>query len=123
MRVFIVITLLMTSTTPAWAEWTKVVENARATVYRDYATVEKHGDLRRVWILADLKEPDRYGALSWRTQEEYDCMRNQWHIVKASLHSEQMGGGEVLGSEVRYTQWREIPSGSPLQQVLQELCQ
>lgn len=123
MRLLIAITLLIALTTPAYAEWTKVVENARATVYRDYTTVEKHGELRRVWILADLKQRDRYGALSWRTQEEYDCTRNRWHIVKASLHSEQMGAGEVLGSEVKSTQWREVRSESPMGQVLRELCQ
>jgi hypothetical protein len=78
-RLFL-ITLLVLSGGPAYAEWVEVDRNDQAgmTVYVDPDTIRHEGDLVKMWELFDHKTTQNIGVglfMSRKDQREYDCSR------------------------------------------------
>jgi hypothetical protein len=88
--------LLAFAASPAWAEWVKVVENNNGFTYIDPATIGKDGNLRRVWMIADLKQRDRKGYMSRRALWGIDCKQERVRVLAETTHRDPMAGGTVL---------------------------
>ena len=87
MRIVLIAWLILVAT-PAWAEWVKVSESDGLTGYVDPATIRKNGNLRRVWEIQDLKaRGTKFGELSRRVLNEYDCKEERMRTLSATFHS------------------------------------
>jgi len=104
MRKAILILLLAVVSNSVMAEWVMLGTNdsGTTTVYADPSTISKNGDMVKMWSMIDfekaVKLSDGKQFLSWKTQYEFDCKIKQSRMLAVSMHSENMGGGEVTNS-------------------------
>jgi len=90
----------------AAAAWDRVgVADDGMVVYADPATIQKSGDLVKMWSLLDHKtaEKDDTGKpyLSVKLLHEFDCKDERARTRYFSIHAGQMAAGRLLSSEVR----------------------
>lgn len=120
MKTLLLALLLVTG--PAWAEWVKIDSGDLRDFYIDPQTIRIDGNLRRVWIIQNLKERDKSGALSRRAREEYDCKQERYRVLSFSSQSESMAGGTALFELEEPLKWRDIPPGSIGEAMLKIVC-
>ena len=72
--------LLLLTAGAAHAEWTQIGVSRKAgdafTLYVDPATIQRNGNLVRIWDLQDFREPQNVDGeiyLAEKTQVEFDC--------------------------------------------------
>ena len=107
----------------AWAEWVVYAETAdTSTLYYDPATIRKEGNMRRVWVLIDLRERGRSGEMSSRMRFEYDCKQERYRFLGISGHSEPMAGGKVLVTAGEDNDWRAIAPRTIDETMLKIVC-
>lgn len=80
----------------AHAMWMTVMRNEVASVYMDSSAIVKMGQLKRVWVVYDLNQPDSDGQRSVKSYIEYDCAEGTYRTISASSHAQPMGNGPVL---------------------------
>jgi hypothetical protein len=78
-RLMMLIVLIL-SVTSAWAEWTEIGRTGDGTIYIDYATIRRSGNLANVWWLTDFAKP----SWSQKYQGQYDCERQQSRVLAFS---------------------------------------
>lgn len=81
---------------PATAKWTKVNDVNRLAQYIDYDTIRTDGNLRKVWVIHDLKKRDEDGEMSTRFRVELDCKEERTRTLSISSHSQNMAEGALL---------------------------
>ena len=86
MRAVVVIALLIFAAGLAWADSVEVSESNLSIVYIDPSAIRKNGNLRRVWILQDMKVRDPRGPLSMGSLREYDCKGRRSRTLSLSTH-------------------------------------
>ena len=105
----------------AMAEWTKVDKsaNGKFTFYVDLVTIRVKGNTVKMWSLNDYikPEPSAEGRgkfyKSAKGQSEYNCDEETKRLLAYSLHSKNMGLGEVLLSNYGFDgQWGAIAPDS-----------
>lgn len=106
----------------AMAEWVEVGESDSLSLYIDPATIRKDGNLRRVWVIHDLKQRDKDGVMSLRGLLEYDCKEARSRDLSSSTHSGPMAGGKMLDSYSSRGNWNYIPPGTTGEAVLKFVC-
>ena len=78
---WLLLTLLLLSSGPAYAEWVRVGETDTYTGYIDPKTIRLRADFAKMWGLYDNKTAQSSSAvesyLSIKTLDEYDCMEKQ----------------------------------------------
>jgi len=120
-------TLLLLSlfaTGAAWAEWKKIDASDSKTFFLDLDTIQKEGNIRKVWGLNDNKQRDEHGAMSSRARTEYDCKNERFRITAMTKHSESMAGGKATiipvngNSEI----WYDIPPDAFVYSFLKIVC-
>ena len=79
--------LLTFASAPAWAEWVKVSETDGAVFHIDSRTIQKHGHMRRVWEVQDLKQKHEDGYMSIRPLADYDCKARRRRIFRPTSRS------------------------------------
>lgn len=98
----IFIMLLALVSKSAVASWVEIGHSDAYTAYADPATIRKSGDRVKMWSLYDYKKAlvshggDKKPYLSQKTQYEYDCKQGQKRMLAYSLHSGNMGTGDVV---------------------------
>lgn len=107
---------------PAWAGWLRVGETDKATHYLDSVTIRKHGNLRSVWEVQDLKQRDKQGVMSRRSLFEYDCNKERSRLLSFVGHSEPMAKGKVLFSDKEPDKWRDSEPETATATILKFLC-
>ena len=90
--------LLLLGATCARADWVKVGENDGAVVYVDPATLEKRGDVRRIWTLNDVKWSRGDNVVSFRTLDDFNCKEARRRTVFRVSYSGAMATGKVIDS-------------------------
>lgn len=95
------ITLLVLSSEPVYAEWVAVGDNddPGMTVYMDPATIRREGNLVTVWELLDYKNAQTQKGishLSIKVQFKYDCVKERHRLLAFSQYSDNMGRGQVV---------------------------
>ena len=93
-----------------------------AVFYIDRTTIHKNGDLRRVWVIQDLKQRDSDGVISRRVLEEYSCKEKRRRILSISVHSERMAGGRNLDMDSTPSEWYPIAPGVTAEGIFGVVC-
>jgi len=93
-KLFLVCLMMLAGS--AWAEWEYIAESEVASLWVDPSTIKKNGSRRKVWGITALISPDKFGALSYRWQEEYDCKEEQARYLALSSHSEHFAKGKTI---------------------------
>lgn len=111
--------LLAVASGSARAEWLALGtnDNGATTVYADSSAIARSGHTAKMWSLIDFKQAaqlsDGKKFLSWKTQYEFNCQTRQSRMLAASMHSANMGGGEITNSlDFESSQWEAVPSES-----------
>ncbi len=122
----VILTVLLVISGNAMAEWVMVSQSKYATGYADPATIARDGNHAKMWTLADSWEKIKFigGSpfMSIKSQEEFDCMENKMRTLVYSLHSGNMGGGEVISVDTNPSKWTSTITGKQMKRYLQIAC-
>ncbi len=122
----LLITLLLLSSSPAYAEWEGLADiDSEANVYVDPDTIRRKGDLVKMWHLLDNKIPPKKAPepyLSMKGQSQYDCAEERTRKLFEMYFSGNMGRGEQLFTNSDETRWEPIVPGSIGQVMWKVAC-
>ena len=108
------------------AEWVMVYDHDEYIAYADPATVSREGDLAQMSDLIDLKSPrpSPYGRphASSTARSEFDCRNSRIRTIAFSLHSGQMGDGDLVETVAESDHWLAIAPGTLLNVLWQLAC-
>jgi hypothetical protein len=109
-------------------EWIAVSHTFKGdiTVYADQSTIHKEGNIVKIRTLGDFKRAEIIGdnnqVSSLEEQYEYDCKEQQMRRLYTTMHSGNMGRGDVVYSGPIHEEWQPIPSGSMNEQLWEFSC-
>lgn len=94
------VTLLVLSSSPAYAGWMSVgASDSGTTVYADSAIIRREGDQVKMSVLFDFKTNQTKSDVSYlsaQAQMEYDCADQQFEGHVVLYFSDNMGRGQLL---------------------------
>jgi hypothetical protein len=126
MRKAILMTLLAVVSSSAAAGWIEAVSDERSTIYVDPATVRRAGDTATMWHLLDYKTVQMSEEIkpysSTKAQTESDCKNEELRILNITFHSGNMGGGEIVHTELEPSIWTPIPPRSGIEVLWKFAC-
>lgn len=99
----------------AFGEWVVVDRKEAFIVYANTGTIRDANNIAKMWGLTDFisdKGAPVKGAMSLKTEREYDCIRQQMRILYMSRHSGNMGEGEIVGSDSNIGSWQPVMLGT-----------
>jgi len=111
----LLITLLVLSHRPAYAEWVAVGRTDKINVFVDPDTIRHKGDHTKMWHLFDFKTVQTLAGipyLSVEQQYEYDCAEDLIRQLAVRVFSGNMGGADLVYSSSDEGKWRPVSSGS-----------
>jgi hypothetical protein len=112
------ITLLVLSSGPAYAEWVligPVYSDGGYDVNIDPGTIRRKGDLVKMWILYDYKTiqtVENSSYLSSRVQKQFDCAEERARSLAIEWFSGNMGNGNAVWSNYDEGKWQPVAPGS-----------
>jgi hypothetical protein len=122
----ILITLLILSSAPAYAEWVSfyILPQVDKTLYVDRDTIRRKGDLVKMWFLFDYKTVQTEGGkyLSGKVQYEIDCAEERLQVLAGSYFSGNMGRGNVVDINYAKLKWEPVQPGSFGQDLWEFAC-
>jgi hypothetical protein len=125
-RLLMPILLLTLSVSSAWAEWTEIGgTDDGMTVYIDYATIRRTGNLVEFWRLFDLKTTQKLVGvrfLSSKSQWQYDCLEKQEQGLAFTYFSKNMGKGVVVYSFSDPGRWEPVAPESIGETIFNIVC-
>lgn len=88
---------------PALASWELVRSTPGAvSVYVERETIERSGNLARIWSLFDLataeQSPNGLSFRSTRSRAEFDCANNTRRLLSVDFHEAAMGTGRIVST-------------------------
>jgi hypothetical protein len=110
----LIIVVLLSLSTSAWAEWTPVDYNYAVFAYADRNTIRKVGNMVKMWQLFDYRAGQGSPTqpyLSVKAQWEYDCDGERQRMLYAQLLSANMDRGQIIYSGAE-PKWGPVPPGS-----------
>ncbi len=110
---WLLITLLVLSSEPVYAEWELVSgdDAAGLTVYVDRDTIRRKGNLAKMWQLYDYKTVQAVAGdslLSIQRHNEYDCTEERTRMLAYTWFSSNMGRGRVVYKTADEQQWEPV---------------
>jgi hypothetical protein len=120
---WLLITLLVLSSVPAYAEWVVVEKDyllpGLQTVYVDPDTIRREGNLVTMWQLIDFKSmqgnagmgPFGFGPhrfLSTKTHKQFDCAGKRLRLLAFTEFSRGMGTGIPANGYVDSSNWLPV---------------
>jgi hypothetical protein len=125
-RLLMPILLLTLSVSSAWAEWTEIGgTDDGMSVYIDYATMRRTGNLVEFWRLIDLKTTQKLIGvrfLSGKSQWQYDCLEEQERGLAFTYFSRNMGKGVVVSSFSDPGKWQPVAPASIGASIFKIVC-
>jgi hypothetical protein len=123
----LLITLLLLSSAPAYAEWVQVsdTDEAGKTVYVDPATIRRNRNLVTMWQFYDYKTVQTVagiGFLTVKEQWEFDCAEERSRVLALKEFSGNMGSGTVVYTNSQVGKWLPVMPGSMSQTVWKVAC-
>lgn len=110
----------------AAAEWVMVNDHDDYIAYADPATLSRDGNRVQMRDLIDLKAPraSPYGNqhASSTAHSEFDCENSRIRTIAFSLHSGQMGNGDLVETTAESSNWLPVMPGTLLNVLLQFAC-
>jgi hypothetical protein len=126
MRRLVSALLLAAFSCGAAAEWVIVNDTDEYIAYVDPATISRDGDRVRMSDLIDLKSPrpSPRGNLhaSSRSLGEFDCQDPRMRPLVFTLHSAQMGDGDIVEDVAISGGWLPVAPGTLLDILWQFAC-
>ena len=125
MRKVILLMLLTVVSNSAMAEWANVASNENATIYVDAATIQRAGNIAKMWQLTDFRTANKdmgEAYMSMKDQNEYDCKEVKVRRRASSQHSGNMGKGKVVYSDSYTTRWKPVPPDSGIEILWKFAC-
>ena len=121
------VTFLLLSSGPAYAEWVSIDTNNQRgrTVYTDPDTIRLKGDVVTMWSLHDYKTRQTIGSisyLSYKVQTEYDCAEERIRKLASTFFSGNIGSGDVVYSVSKEGKWQRLEPGSLGQSEWEVAC-
>jgi hypothetical protein len=121
------ITLLMLSSGPAYAEWVSLDANTHGggIVYTDPDSIRLTEDVVTMWSLHDYKDIQTMGStsyLSYKVQTEYDCAEERIRKLASMFFSGNMGSGNVVSSISKEGKWQRVEPDSLGQSEWEVAC-
>ncbi len=115
MKRLLLVTLLLLSSGPAYAEWVELSQGGGATIYFDPDTIRRKGDLVKMWSFNDYKTVQilaGVSVLSLKIQREYDCTEVRERMLAMTAFSGNMGSDKVVGPSITEQKWVPVEPGS-----------
>ena len=107
--------LFLIATGTAHAEWTQIGVSHKPgdafTLYVDTATIQRNGNLVRIWDLQDFREPQTVDGqlyLSEKTQIEFDCEAKKARVLATIDCAGRMCNGKVVYSDADASEWTVV---------------
>ena len=128
MKRLLLLTLLVLSNEPAYAEWVEVGGKAEEglTVYLELDTISRSGDVVKMWELWDFKRTrtdPKPPHMSVMSQREIDCTKKRGRVLAMTAFSGNMGSGMVVYSYSDFKdQEFQVEPGSVADSVLKVVC-
>lgn len=117
--------LLATCVAPAHAAGREKlgVDEQGNTVFLETGNMTRKGYVVYAWQLVNRKAADENGALSLRSQVEFDCRNRLVRFMWTTLHTEADEGGKVISSgAVPSPSWAPAPPASLIDAQLDFAC-
>jgi hypothetical protein len=93
----------------------------------DKSSVEKNGDMRKVWVMLDYRKVQQtsLGKPFWssRALMEMNCNTKEVRTRSVALYSGPKLSGDMLTSEGVFNQWQVAPPNSPVFNIMRSLCE
>ena len=127
----LLITLLVLSRGPVYAEWVAIAKKYQSpglqTVYVDPDTIRREGNLVTMWILIDWKwmQGNPKGTprfLSTKTQKQFDCVDKRLRLLAFTEFSRRMGTGIPANGYVDKDNWLPVEPDSMNQALWEVAC-
>ncbi len=101
-----------------------VASDAQGNTYHlDTAGMTRKGYVVYIWQLQNLAQRDGNGALSIRSQVEFDCRFRQTRTMWINLHTEPDEGGKLISSGmVNRPEWAPVTPGTAAETLLDHAC-
>ena len=114
---FLLITIVVLSNAPAYAEWVKVGDGDEAgrTVYVNPATIRRNSNLVKMWQLYDYKTVQTVGGIRFLTAEEqweFDCAEDRGRVVALKEFSGNMASGTMVYTNSEVGKWISVMPNS-----------
>jgi hypothetical protein len=127
MRKLLIIVTLFFISTSVMAEWTALKwshEDGGLTLFVDYTTIRKEGDIAKMLSLVDFKvvEKDEVDLYSSRAQNEYDCKEKKIRQLYYSLYSDSMGKGKMEHANSEHLNWLPVQPRSMEEAMWKVAC-
>ena len=107
----------------AKAEWTKLDENDRATIYIDFERLQKNAQFATIWQLTDLKKRSKTGTLSNQVLMEFDCKGHKRRTVVFTSHNENMAEGKTIFKSLKGGEWHPVVKDSVAEKMMHMVCE
>jgi hypothetical protein len=127
---WLLITLLVLSSGPAYAEWIAIEKNNQSagtmTVYVDPDTIHRNGNLVSMWQLIDFKtmqggrSPTRFS--STKVHRQFDCVEDRLRLLALTDFWGNMGTGESSDAYIDGSHWAPVEPDSIDQALLELAC-
>ena len=122
----VLITLLVLSSAPAYAEFVKALNNQTdPTLYVDSDTIRRNGTVVRWWELLDYTTVQTVAGISFLSmtvQREYDCAGEQIRVLAMTDFSGNMANGKVVFSDFTPSNWVPVQPESMGQTLWKAAC-
>ena len=124
---WLLITLLVLSSGPVYAEWV-AVHNGKdgMTVYVNPDTIRRKVEMVTMWVLVDhMNAQETVGNqsyLSTKEKHEYDCDGERGRTLTFTDFSDHMGNGKVVYSDSETDKWDFIAADSLGQTLWKFAC-
>ena len=103
-----------------------VYDHDKYIAYADPATVSRKGNLVQMSDLIDLRSPrpSPHGNqhASSTAHSEFDCQNTRVRTIAFSLHSGQMGDGDIVETVAESDRWLAVAPGTLLNVLWQLAC-
>jgi hypothetical protein len=123
----VLITLLVLSSGPVYAAWELVSgdDTAKLTVYVDRDTIQRKGNLAKMWQMYDYKAVQTVAGdslLSIQRHNEYDCTGERTRMLAYTWFSSNMGKGRVVYKTADEQPWEPVVPRSINQSLWKVAC-
>jgi hypothetical protein len=124
---WVLITLLVLGGGPVHAEWELMSgdDSSKMTVYIDRNTIQRSGNLVKMWQLYDYKTVQTVAGdslLSFKRHNEYNCAEPRSRMLAYTWFSSNMGRGSVVYKTAEEQPWERIKPGSIDQTLWKVAC-
>ena len=119
------IAMILLTANVASAAWTAVGETDNYITYVDLATINKSGNMVKMWTLMDFKDQQTLVEGSYQSakiQYEFKCKEEQRRYLTFSWFFGKMGKGEVVYTNSDVGEWRPIGPDSVDETLWEYAC-